>query len=212
MTAESSGALEAAIAKLKVGDMIMMRYHHGFIYRSIREVTDSYWNHIALVFDVIEDAHGHRTVLVVEAGPNGIEIHRLQRYVNDPDEYAIGFKRMPLLDDASRQRFLGFFLDVLDTPYDYTRLVGFLFRETLLRLGGTKAEDYVARRVVNAGNFICSSFAQRAYYLAVPEGLRDKTFFKNDAASLDFLHRMEYITPGDIAKSKNTEWLYNPHD
>lgn len=211
MSAESPGTLDAAIATLKVGDIILMRYHHGAIYRSIRDITSSYWNHAALIFDVLEDAHGHRTVLVVEAGPNGIEVHRLQRYVNDPDEYALGFKRMPLLDDASRKRFLGFFLDVLDTPYDFTRLIALFFRKLIVRLGGAQAEEYVAKRVINVGNFVCSSFAQRAYYLAVPEQLRDKTFFKNDA-NLDFLHRTEYITPGDIAKSQNTEWLYNPHD
>lgn len=202
--------LQDALDELKVGDIILMRFRHGVVYRAIREATGSFWNHAALVFDILEDAHGHRTILVIEAMPGGIEIHRLQRYVEAPEHYEIGMKRMPLLTDRDRERFLGFFLDVLDTPYDFTRLVAYFLRKYILRLGGVRAEDYVAKRVINVDHFICSSFAQRAYYLAVPPDMREKTLFRENP-DLDFLYRMEYISPADIAKSRNTEWLYNPH-
>ncbi len=202
--------LERALKELRVGDIVLMRYHRGAIYRAIREIDRSHWNHAALVFDVLDDGQGHRTILVIEAMPGGIEVHRLKRYLDDPKRYEIGFKRMPILDDQSRSRFLGFFLDVLGTPYDFTRLAAFLLRKYILRFGGAKAQEYLAKRAVNTDQFICTSFAQRAYYLAVPPELREKTLFRRDR-SLDFLTRMEQITPGDIARSPNTEWLYNPH-
>lgn len=204
--------LQGALAQVKVGDIILMRYHRGRIYRAIREETNSYWNHSALVFSVLEDEHGHRTILVIEAMPHGVEIHRLQKYLNEPDEYEIGIKRLPFLTDEHRERFMGYFLDVLDTPYDFTRVAAFMGRKLFRWFGGERAEDYVAKRVINVDQFICTSFAQRAFYLAVPPNLRQKTLFRESSDDLNFLYQMEYISPGDIARSRNTEWLYNPHD
>jgi len=211
MPIEPAGGIASALSELKTGDIVLMRYKKGRVYRAIRETTKSYWNHTALVFKVLTDTHGHRDILVIEAMPGGIEIHRLSRYLDDPGRYDIGLKRMPILTDEYRERFMGFFLEVLDTPYDYTRLIAYLFRKFVNAIGGSRAENYVAKRVINVDQFVCSSFAQRAFYLAVPPNMRERTLFRESSADLNFLYRLEYITPGDIAKSRNTEWLWNPH-
>jgi hypothetical protein len=69
----------------------------------------------------------------------------------------------------------------------------------------------VARQYTDTKNFICTSFAQRAYYLAVALEKRGRSLFLGHNRNLDFLQIMEQITPADIAQSKNTEWLFNPH-
>lgn len=204
--------LAAALAEVKIGDIVLMRHEVGRIESAIREATHSYWDHTALVFRVLEDSHGHRVILIIEALPHGISVHRLQKYLREPDQYDIGIKRMPILSDENRERFMGFFLDVLDTPYDFTRIAAYFSRKFVHFLGGNRAEDFVTKRVINVDQFICTSFAQRAYYLAVPPNMRDKTIFRENSDDLNFLTRMEYISPGEVARSANTEWLYNPHD
>lgn len=211
MPAAPYRTMEEAVAGLLPGDIVLFRNEKSYLFRKVRELTNSHWNHAGLVFDVVR--LGTKTdTLVIEAGPHGIEVHRLRRYLDQPERYEVGLKRMPLLTPEYRGRFMGFFLDVLDTPYDFTRLFGYLFRRVVTASFGVKAHDFIANRLMNVDNFVCSSFIQRAYYLAVPPNQRDKTLFRDDQENLNFVYRMEYITPADIAKSKNTEWLYNPHD
>lgn len=204
--------LEQAVQHLQVADIVLVRHRRGALYKYIREASESYWNHMALVFAVFEGLGPvRRDVLIVEALDKGIEVHRLQSYARDPEAYDIGVKRMEGLTDAERDRIRGYFLDVLDTPYDFTRLFVFLVKNAIARLGGNRALDYVKRKVINIDNFVCSSFAQRAFYLALPPDKRDRALFR-EGSDLNFLDQMEAITPGDIAQSKNTVWLYNPHD
>lgn len=204
------GKIEEAIPHLLVGDIILMRYRRGRVYRAIREASRSYWNHAALVFDR-PVVGGHRQTLIIEALPRGIEIHRLEAYVADPATFDIGIKRMKGLTDEERERFRGFFLDAVDTPYDMTRLLAYLFRSAIAKLAGAKRTEYLTRRIINVGNFVCTSFAQRAFWLAAAPNKRDRMLFREDG-DLNFLYQLEYITPGDIARSRNTAWLYNPHE
>lgn len=203
------GKLEEALPNLLVGDIILMRYRRGLVYRAIREASQSYWNHAALVFD--RQAVGlARQTLIIEALPRGIEIHRLEAYAADPEAFDLGIKRMKGLTDEERERFRGFFLDAVDTPYDMTRLLAYLLRSAIAKLAGAKRTEYITRRVINVDNFVCTSFAQRAFWLAAAPNKRDRMLFR-EGDDRNFLYQLEYITPGDVARSGNTEWLYNPH-
>lgn len=210
MTAPS-GTIQEAADRLRVGDIVLFHNKKSLLFRRIQRMTGSYWNHAGLVFSISRDG-SIPTVLIIEAAPHGIEVHRLKVYTDQPEVFDLGVKRMPLLTDEYRDRFRGIFLDVLDTPYDHARLFGYLFRDFVLRRFGRRIHDALANRLLNTDYVICSSFIQRAYYLAVPPNMREKTLFREDQEDLNFIYRMEYITPADIARSKNTEWICNPHD
>lgn len=89
--------------------------------------------------------------------------------------------------------------------------MSYMLNRLVLRLVGVKIRDMIAQRIINVDNFVCSSFTQRAFYLGVAPHKRDQVMFKENAGT-NFLYQMEFISPGDIAKSSNAEWLYNPHD
>lgn len=200
---------EEAVRHLKPGDMV---FFHEKTPRSklIQRVTGSYWNHVALVFDVPDISANEHDVLIVEALWH-VEIHRLTTYLHRPDQCELGFKRLSCLTDTERERFRGFFLDAVDRPYDTLRLVAYFFKSWLIRLYGINATADMSRRYTDTNNFICTSFAQRAYYLAVAPEKRGSVLFRGHEKGLDFLQLMEQISPSDMARSKNSEWLFNPH-
>jgi hypothetical protein len=207
---------QEALPHLQVGDFVLVRYNEstlfwrGAIGYYIRKAIGSHWNHLGLVFETPDVDPKGRDALIIEGLHKGMEVHRVMRYFEKPGQFDVGIKRFPGLTEAQRERMRGFFLDVLDTPYDYTRLFAFFFRRLFKSVFGVKVTEYIKHRVINIDQFICSSFAQRALYLALPPNERDRAFFRDDK-SLTFLDQLEEITPADIAGSKNTEWLYNPH-
>jgi hypothetical protein len=198
----------SAIRDLKVGDIVLV-HAKTVLGKLVRSTTKSHWSHVALVFDIIDISDTEKDVLIVEAAWF-IEIHRLSVYLNEPDVYELGFKRMSCLTDEERDRFRGYFLDAVDTPYDARRLMAYFFRSWLAWIYGMNATLDMARRYIDTQNFICTSFAQRSYYLAVSPDKRGRTLFRKDDRNVDFLLQMEQITPADIARSQNTAWLYNP--
>lgn len=202
--------LETAIRNLRIADIVLVRSKKGRLEKAIRRASHSYWNHSALVFEVVPQEDASPDVLVVEALDKGIEIHRLRKYLREPGAFDVGFKRMEDLEPEERDRILSFFLDMIDTPYDFTRLPGFLLHEIVMRLAGVKIHDYIAQRIINVDNFVCSTFAQRAFYMGVAPNKRERALFRSIYGP-NFFYRMEFVTPGDIARSVNTAWLYNPH-
>lgn len=204
-------SLEEALPNLQVADILLVHARKGGLVKAIRKASRSYWNHNALVFEVIPRPGDVPEVLIVEALDHGIEIHRLQKYLKDPSIHVVGFKRVPDLTPEERERILGFFLDMIDTPYDFTRLLGLFLHRAVLKLAGVKVHDYIGQRLIDVDNFVCSTFAQRAFYMGVAPNKRDRVIFRGAGGS-NFLYQMEFISPGDISRSENAEWLYNPHD
>lgn len=203
--------LSEAVRDLQVADIVLTRTKRAnWLIRGIRKVSRSHWNHNALVFQVVRQEGIEPEILLVEALDHGIEIHRLRKYLDDK-EYDIGIKRVTGLTDEERERILAYFLEMIDTPYDFTRLFGYLMNRITLRLAGGKVRDMIAQRIINVDNFVCSSFSQRAFYLGVAPNKREQMMFRKDAGT-NFLFKMEFISPGDIARSDVAEWLYNPHD
>ncbi|MFA5854398.1 MAG: YiiX/YebB-like N1pC/P60 family cysteine hydrolase [Patescibacteria group bacterium] len=196
---------------LQVADIILTRTKNAnWLLRGIRNVSRSHWNHSALVFQVVHQEDADPEVLIVEALDHGIEIHRLHNYL-DSKEFDIGIKRIPNLTESERERILAYFLENIDTPYDFTRLFGYVLNRAALKIAGVRIRDMVAQRIINIDNFVCSTFTQRAFYLGVSPDKRDRVMFK-EGADTNFLYQLEFISPGDIAKSTNTDWLYNPHE
>ena len=211
MSDRFSPELKHVLGQLKVGDIVLFR-SNGRLGRLIRRATGSYWSHVALIFDVPAEGDLSHDHLVIEADNNGgVQLHRLSTYVNDPWNYTLGFKRMKDLTDEERERFRGFFLDAVDTPYDIRRLGFYFLHEVFKYLTGRDLAGLFARKSTNIKRFICTTFAQRAYYLAVPPNKRAKVLFRGHETEITFLDQMEVIEPRHVAASPVTEWLYNEH-
>lgn len=204
-------SLSEVVPQLQIADIVLIHARGMFVPNLIKHFTGSYWSHVAMVFALPSmDAHNH-DVLLVEANDTGIEIHRFQKYLESPGLFDIGVKRLPGLTDIERDRIRGFFLDAVDTPYDTARLFGYFLSRVIKRSQGRRLFNWFVRRIVNVDTFICSSFVQRAFYLAVPPERRDKVILRNQR-DVNFVNRMETISPAQIARSEVCRWLYNPHD
>ena len=199
-----------ALPNLKIGDIFLIHTRGYWISKLIRKTTNSYWSHVALVFEVIPNKTDYPDILLIEALDRGIEIHRLEHYLRHPKKYSLGIKRLPILNDAERDRFRGFFLDAVDTPYDFSRLFSYFLKKFVQRVFGEGITNWITKKVIDVDQYICTTFAQRAFYLAVPKEKRDKVLMRS-GENLNFLLQMEEITPGDYATSENTIWLFNPH-
>lgn len=197
------------VPNIKVGDIFFIQ-NIQTTSRLIRTFTNSYWSHVGLVFEILHPDAENRITLVIEALPNGIEIHRLREYVNTLGSRRIGIKRFPGLKDEHIDRIKGFFLDTVDTPYDFSRLYPYFLSAFIERLSGVDVFDYLARKSITIENFICSSFVQRAFYLALPPEERERAIFRKGRGA-NLLYQLEVCSPADIARSTKADWLWNPH-
>jgi hypothetical protein len=203
--------IRAALPNLKIGDIVLVHTDGFFISKLIRRTTTSYWSHVALVFDVIPNSTNYPDVLLIEALNRGIEIHRIEHYLRKPEKYTLGIKRIPVLNDEERDRFRGFFLDAVDTPYDFSRLFSYFTKNIVDRIFGKNIVNWLSKKVIDVDQFICTTFAQRAFYLAVAKEKRDLVLMRKKNKQLNFLFQMEEVSPKNYADSKNAIWLYNPH-
>ncbi|MFO0765136.1 MAG: hypothetical protein U0487_03800 [Patescibacteria group bacterium] len=200
---------DEAVKNLKIGDIVFFHGKIGLNRSLIRKVGDSYWTHVALVFDIVKSGDEILSVILIEANES-IRIHRLESFANQDYEYDIGFKRIPGLTAKEIDRFRGFFLDAIDVNYDYKYVFYLIVRYVLSNLFGTDASERLIRHISTTDTYICSTFVQRALYLAVePERRRESLFLGND---VPFVYAQGLVLPKDIAISKNTVWLFNAHD
>jgi len=90
--------LRGKLPRLEEADLIFVRNKKSLLRYFLRRSTKSYWDHIALVLFVKDLKKDHLHNLIIEAvDPSGIEIHKLDKYLCDPDKYEIGIKRVPNL-------------------------------------------------------------------------------------------------------------------
>ena len=185
-------------AELQAGDIILLHTRFHALSWLIRFISKSYWNHVAIVLTTFEDLPGFHSVLVAEAAEDGIEIHRMQKFL-DNGLYDFGVKRVAGLSKEDRDNLTGYILSNIDSPYDYRRLArnGYAF------LTG----DFKRfKNLVNDKSFLCSSFIQKAFYFSLPPEKRSQIIF---LPPHDMERTSEFITPGDFAKTHNTEWIFN---
>ncbi len=207
---------DEAIRNLKIGDIILVHWKEDFVSGLIRTSTASYWEHVAIVFDVphqIDDGASLDEVLIVETSQSSaLTLHRLQSYLRYTENCVLGFKRMPGLSDGERERFRGFFLDALGAPYDLKRILFMLIQILITWILHINISIEHAAKKIQTQRYTCTSLIQRAYYLAVDPKKRPQTLFRDNDKDANFIQKMEQITPGQIATSENTIWLHNPHN
>ncbi len=204
-------SIKAALPHLKIGDIILVHTKGFWVSKLVRRATKSYWSHVALVFEVIDNGGPYPDILLIEALDKGIEIHRIEHYTRYPEKYDLGIKRIPVLNDEERDRFRGFFLDAVDTPYDFTRLFSYFTKKFVEKIFGLPVVNWITKQVIDLDQYVCTTFAQRAFYLAVSKEKREKVLMRKKNKRLNFLLQLEEVSPKDYATSENAIWLYNPH-
>lgn len=203
-------SLQEAMQHLQVGDIVLMRSRNNTLFRrAIRELAQSYWTHAALVFETVTIGGKVVSVSIVEANET-IEVHRLETYAAS-EEFDLGIKRLPGLSEIDRDRIRGFFLDALDIPYDYRYIFALFIARILSMFFGTGVYRWFVNRFSHDNTYICTTFTQRALYLASEPSHRRASIFNNDHPELNFAEQMYLVNPHTISTSDNTVWIYNPH-
>lgn len=199
--------LNGKLPSLLSGDIILIRHKKGGMARRIlRLITESYWDHTAMVMYRKNIDRGYASNVILESLQGGwsrpyyfgAELHRLDKYLNDPKKYDIGIKRITWLNKTMRQRVRAFALAYVDTPY-YPYWTWKFFR-------GLISEKY-RKRILATQRYTCSALIQKAYYEAASLEDRQRILFrKMDAMPIQLL---DITSPADIANSEACEWIYN---
>jgi hypothetical protein len=200
-------AINGKLPKLLTGDIILIRKKKGGIGRTIfRKITNSYWDHIAMVIFAKNIERGYSTNVIIESiqGSSnrpfyfGAEIHALDKYLNDPKEFDIGIKRVTWLTRPLRHRIRSYALMNIDTPY-YPLKTWRLIRAYIFFMA--------KKKVLSRQRYSCSALVQKAYYEAVDPNDRTKVLFGNRAFTP--MQLLDITSPADFAKSPLSEWIYN---
>lgn len=190
---------------LQVGDILLFQKRRGPLSGLIRKKLDSHWNHSALVFHTM-DEYQIGSPLIVEAVGQGIEIHQLKRYSDNWDNYDIGVKRFPKLTEKQKNNLVvNFVLNNVDVPYDYGRLVGFLFLGWLKPIIKTELFNRLTKNLLHEDQYICSTFVNKTF----------QTFSNHELKVTQVDPRFKHIeakyiySPGDIALDDTYKWIFN---
>lgn len=196
--------------QLETADILLFHKRQGPLTKRIQEATQSYWNHVGLVFVPKKDLPIGGP-LIVEATYGGIEIHQLRKYTGKPEMYDLGVKRFPGLTEKEREKIVtDFILKHIDVPYDYTRLLGFYLAPLIIKFSPKlflKAANYF----IHENSFICSTFAYTAFSkLYKKRGGEVKQTVEATANQLRGKKKEAMYAPADIARSDIFEWMFNP--
>lgn len=191
--------INGILPPLKQTDIVLIRIKKNFLRYLLRKVTNSYWDHVALILFPKNNNKKHFYDLIIESvKPNGVEIHKLEKYLTKPEKYDIGIKRIPHLSEINRRRVINFALLNIDTPYyNLSRIKFFL---AYISKGFKK-------KLLKKQRYSCTGLVQKALYGAANMDTKDKFFFRAD--HLSPIEMEEITTPADIANSKNSKWIYN---
>ncbi len=199
--------INGPLPELKIGDIIMVRHKKGGPMRFfLRRITNSYWDHTALVIFAKNIEKGYAADIIIESIQyglvasfrQGVQIHRLEKYLNNPNKYDIGIKRFGFLNEELRDRVRAFVLMNVDTPYYPLYMFKFLLAWLSKRY---------RKYLLNRQRFSCSGFLQKAFYEAVDWEDRSKVIFRN--VGYTPMQLQEITNPSDIANSVSCTWLWN---
>lgn len=202
--------IHGKIPPLLTGDIIVIRHKKGGLARALlRRLTNSYWDHTALVIFTRSSMHGYASDIIVESIQeswsksihHGAEIHRLEKYLLEPDKYDIGIKRFTWLKKPQRRRVRAFVLTNIDTPY---------YPLVSLKLALGLVSNAFRGWILERQRFSCSGLVQKAFYEAVDWKDRSRVIFRN--VGYTPIQLQDITSPGDIAKSVKCKWIYNAHD
>ncbi|HPF95586.1 MAG: hypothetical protein KC582_01630 [Candidatus Magasanikbacteria bacterium] len=201
--------INGKLPKLLTGDIVLIRKKNGGIGRAIfRRITNSYWDHIALVIFGKNIERGYSTNIIIESIQGsadrpfyfGAEIHALDKYLNDPKEFDIGIKRVTWLTRAQRHKIRSYALMNIDTPY-YPLKTWRLIKAYIFFMA--------KKQVLTRQRYSCSALVQKAYYEALDPTVRMKVLFGNRAFTP--MQLLEITSPADFGRSPLSEWIYNKH-
>ncbi|MBU0531285.1 MAG: hypothetical protein ABIG32_03510 [Candidatus Uhrbacteria bacterium] len=200
--------LHGQLPPLKPADIVLIRNKHSFFRKFLRRITNSYWDHTALIiyprgsyaicFSVIVESI--RPGLFSFLSSRGVVLHRLDKYLDNPKKFDVGIKRVPDLTDEERKQVRTFMLTNVDAPYWPWHYIQIMLGSYL---------PFIRKRILNRQRFSCSSLIQKAFYDAMDQDHKKKVVFKEGVWSP--IELQELTNPGDIGKSKNCEWIYNEH-
>ncbi len=198
--------INGALPEMQVADIVLVRHKKGLLRFFLREITRSYWDHSAMIIFSKHPVKGYNSNIIAEAVQHGsfdfkrrgVEIHKLEEYLNHPELYDVGVKRFAQADETMRDRVRAFMLMNVDAPY-YRLPVADLFVAWL-----SKA---VARQVLRRQRFSCSGLVQKAFYSAADWTRREEFSFREFGDSP--IELQELVSPADIAASDKCAWIWN---
>ncbi len=200
--------LNGPLPALDVADIILIRHKKGLMRRLLRKVTGSYWDHAGLIIFPRDFSKGYSNDILIEAIQNGlnsslrrgVEIHRLDKYLDDPKKYDVGIKRISWLNESLKTRVRSYMLLNVDTPYYPLATTKFL----LALFFQTYRKNLLRRQ-----RYSCSGLVQKSFYEATDWKDRADIIFKGPGYTP--IEIQETTSPADIAKSDACEWIWNKH-
>jgi len=193
--------IHGPLPKLQQADIIVVHIKKSFARYLLRKATNSYWDHVALVIFPKDVSKGQYYNQMIEAvAPSGVQIHKFDKYLKDPEKYDVGIKRVPNMDPETRSRVVSFMLMSVDAPY---------YRYSRLRLLLAIISKKFGQSILGHQRFSCSGFVQKSFYEAANWDEREKFIFRQEFLSP--MELQEITTPGDIAGSNHSVWIYNKH-
>ncbi len=200
--------INGALPDLKIADIVLIRHKHALLRSFLRKITYSYWDHAALVIFARNPAKGYASNIIAEAvqhgsfdsSRHGVEIHKLEQYLNHPEKYDIGVKRFAKIDDTLRDRVRAFMLMNVDAPYYRLPLADFFF---------ATLSKWIRKEVLKRQRFSCSGLVQKAFYNASDWNRKEEFAFRELGDSP--IELQELVTPADIGRSDTCDWIWNKH-
>lgn len=195
------------LPELLSGDIVLIRHKKNQWLRKLQRIAlDTYWDHSALVLYRKDLEKGYTDPVILELKNDlltksyyfGSALHKLSKYLNDPEEYDIGIKRVPWLTKEQRQRVRAVALSYVDEPY-YPYFHWKFFKAIF--------SDDVKKEIRYFHRFACSSLIQKAFYEGVGMKDRDKVIFK--VTGKRPLQLLDTVSPSDLAISTASEWIFN---
>ena len=200
--------IHGPLPDLEIADIVLIHHKKGLTRWLLRKVTQSYWDHVALIIFPRDRSHGYANHIIIEAiqhGMNsslkrGVEIHRLDKYLSNPKKYDIGIKRISWLDDEMKQRVRAFMLMNVDTPYYPLFTTKFI----LAWISKTYRQNLMRRQ-----RYSCSGLVQKSFYEACDWKDRMDVIFRGPGYTP--IEIQEITSPADIGHSDACEWVWNKH-
>jgi len=200
--------VSGAMPPLYAADIVLIRHKKRLMRYFLRKVTNSYWDHSALIIFPKDIGKGYSSHVIVEAIQHGVvtglrrgtEVHKFEKYLDDPDRYDIGIKRLPNLNQETRERIRSYMLMNVDSPYYHLWLIKFFFAWFI-----PPYRKFVQHRQ----RYSCSSLIQKAFYEAVDWKDKSSVMFREKGDSP--IELQELISPADLAESDVIEWVWNKH-
>jgi hypothetical protein len=152
-----------------------------------------------VLFDKDPD-RGYPENLIIESYYGGVRVHKIRRYMDNAKKFDVGIKRVPWLTDELKDRIRAFMLLNVDAPY---------YPFSFWKLFFSQISEPLSRYLLGRQRYSCSGFVQKSFYEGVDWMDRYKVVFTKEYISP--LQFQDTISPGEIARSKKSKWIYNEH-